>query len=117
MKTHNIVLEKLQRSPFCESSKLTENDLNYIKDKCMPNIVRHTKELLYSQIYVPSSNDGRQTPWKGHLVFTTQHATATCCRKCIHKWHGIRKSKIMDEHGLTFCSGLILGWIQTQIEI
>ncbi len=25
-------------------------------------------------------NDGKQTPFRGHPVFTAQHATATCCR-------------------------------------
>ncbi len=24
---------------------------------------------------------------KGHPVFVAQHATATCCRECIRKWH------------------------------
>ena len=27
------------------------------------------------------ANDGRQTPWRGHPVFTAQHATATCCHR------------------------------------
>ena len=35
--------------------------------------------------------DGRQTPYRGHPVFVAQHATATCCRGCLEKWHGIAK--------------------------
>jgi len=34
-------------------------------------------------------NDGKQTPMRGHPVFIAQHATATCCRECIRKWHKI----------------------------
>jgi 16S rRNA G966 N2-methylase RsmD len=34
-------------------------------------------------------NDGRQTPWHGYLTFPAQHATATCCRSCLAKHHGI----------------------------
>jgi hypothetical protein len=41
-------------------------------------------------------NDGKQTPFKGHPVFIAQHATATCCRGCLAKWHGIRKGEALD---------------------
>jgi hypothetical protein len=34
-------------------------------------------------------NDGKQTPWGGHPVFVAQHATGTCCRSCLAKWHAI----------------------------
>ena len=34
-------------------------------------------------------NDGRQTPMRNHPVFVAQHATATCCRGCLARWHGI----------------------------
>ncbi|MEQ9618943.1 MAG: DUF4186 family protein [Deltaproteobacteria bacterium] len=42
-------------------------------------------------------NDGRQTPMRNHPVFIAQHATATCCRKCLFKWHGIEA----EDHELT----------------
>ena len=38
-------------------------------------------------------NDGKQTPTKGHPVFVAQHATATCCRECIRKWHKFSREK------------------------
>lgn len=38
-------------------------------------------------------NDGKQTPMRGHPVFIAQHATATCCRECLKKWHNIKKRK------------------------
>ena len=33
--------------------------------------------------------DGKQTPYRGHPVFVAQHATATCCRTCLQRWHAI----------------------------
>jgi hypothetical protein len=41
-------------------------------------------------------NDGRQTPMRGHPVFIAQHATATCCRGCLAKWHGIRSGRPLE---------------------
>jgi hypothetical protein len=41
-------------------------------------------------------NDGKQTPMRNHPIFIAQHATATCCRGCLEKWHSIP-----DGHALT----------------
>ena len=30
---------------------------------------------------------------RGHPVFIAQHATATCCRECIRKWHKMQPGK------------------------
>jgi hypothetical protein len=34
------------------------------------------------------ANDGSQTPYVRHAVDVAMHATATCCRGCIERWHG-----------------------------
>ena len=40
-----------------------------------------------------------------------QHATATCCRGCISKWHRIEKGRALDEKETGFILVLIMGWI------
>jgi uncharacterized protein DUF4186 len=52
---------------------------------------------------------------KGHPVFVAQHATATCCRGCIQKWHGIKKEKELTDQEIQFLVELIMGWIERQI--
>ena len=42
-------------------------------------------------------NDGKQTPMKGHPVFIAQHATATCCRGWLWKWHRIEKGRHLKD--------------------
>jgi predicted Fe-S protein YdhL (DUF1289 family) len=32
---------------------------------------------------------------RGHPVFIAQHATATCCRFCLVKWHGIAAGRAL----------------------
>ncbi len=39
--------------------------------------------------------DGDRTSMKGRPVFIAQHATATCRRGCIKKWHQIKKGKVL----------------------
>ena len=48
-------------------------------------------------------------------VFIAQHAIATCCRKCISKWHGIKKGRALNEPEVDLIVALILGWIERQI--
>lgn len=34
---------------------------------------------------------------RGHPVFIAQHATATCCRECIRKWHKMQPGKELSQ--------------------
>lgn len=51
--------------------------------------------------------DGTQTPKKDHVVHFAQHATATCCRKCLDYWYDIPQGRDLTEEELTFCEGLV----------
>jgi hypothetical protein len=59
-------------------------------------------------------NDGKQTPFKGHPVFVAQHATATCCRGCLAKWHGIRKGEALRPAELEHIAAVIERWLRIQ---
>jgi hypothetical protein len=56
----------------------------------METVLSHAADFISKRL-APAEpvNDGRQTPFKGHPVFVAQHATATCCRSCLEKWHQI----------------------------
>jgi hypothetical protein len=53
---------------------------------------------------------------RGHPVFIAQHATATCCRSCIQKWHGIGKGRALNTDEIEFVVGLVMGWLNEQIK-
>ena len=61
-------------------------------------------------------NDGKQTPTKGHPVFIAQHATATCCRECIRKWHKIQPGKELSQVQQEYLVDVIMTWIQKELE-
>jgi hypothetical protein len=52
-------------------------------------------------------NDVRQTPMLDHPMFIAQHATATCCRSCLVKWHGIAVGKPLDMAEVEYIVGVI----------
>jgi len=53
---------------------------------------------------------------KGHPVFIAQHGTATCCRKCIQKWHRFGKGRAQNDAEVDFIVALIMGWIEGQVK-
>jgi len=45
-----------------------------------------------------------------------QHVTATCCRGCISKWHGIEKGRALNPEEIGYIVALIMGWIELQLD-
>jgi len=109
-------LDSLAKSAFRSGFKLKEKDLVYIREKGLETIKRHTVDFITFRI-APRfpKNDGKQTPMKGHPAFVAQHATATCCRGCIQKWHGIGKGKALTQREIDFLVDLIMAWIEGQM--
>lgn len=85
-----------------------------IKQKGLETIKQHAKEILEKRIKTLKENEGRQTPFKGNPVFKAQHATATCCRSCIEKWHKIPRNKILSDDEINYLSKLIINWVSSQ---
>lgn len=57
-------------------------------------------------------NDGRQTPYRVYPVFVAQHATATCCRRCAAKWHGIEAETTMSDEEVMAAGEVICSWLE-----
>jgi hypothetical protein len=109
-------LNSLNKSAFRSKFRLTQKDRDYLASKGLKTIEDHAFQFINSRV-APDfpRNDGKQTPMKGHPVFVAQHATATCCRGCIQKWHGIEKGKALTEKEIKFLLALIMVWIERQI--
>jgi hypothetical protein len=60
--------------------------------------------------------DGRQTPMvSNEIVNYAQHATATCCRKCLEYWHNIPKETILNDDQLDYCTQLVMLYLEERI--
>lgn len=113
---HAFVLNKLKKSRFRSSFHLEEKEKGIVEEKGIGVIREHARELLRQRIGSLGDNDGRQTPWKGHPVFVGQHATATCCRKCLWKWHGVPIARQLDESEIDYFADLICEWIGEEMK-
>ena len=70
-------------------------------------------EELIAKRLAPASpaNDGKQTPFRGHPVFVAQHATATCCRGCLAKWHGIARGAPLTDEETAHVIATLARWL------
>lgn len=112
MKDVNVVLNNLSKSKFRSSFNLKEKDKIYIKEKGIDVIENHAYDFINKRLKPKIIlNDGKQTPMRGHPVFIAQHATATCCRNCLYKWHKIDKNKELSEEEVKYIVKVIMNWI------
>lgn len=110
------ILEKLNRSKFRSSFHLKEKDVIYIQNKGIDTIRKHANDFINQRLSSANiANDGKQTPYKGHPVFIAQHATATCCRGCLEKWHHIPKNTELTKENKEYIITLIMAWIKHEL--
>jgi hypothetical protein len=90
--------------------------LSYLQQKGINIILQHAADFIGARLApAKPDNDGKQTPYKGHPVFVAQHATATCCRSCLQKWHKLPKDRILNNEEQNYIVGVIGAWLETQI--
>jgi hypothetical protein len=91
------VFARLAGSPFRRRFRLGPKERDYLAAKGMETILLHARDLIERRLApAEPANDGKQTPMRGHPVFIAQHATATCCRSCLAKWHGIAAGRALE---------------------
>ena len=103
------ILNKLQTSKFRNSFHLNNKMKNYVKEKGLDTIKIHAFDFINKRLKPTyPKNDGKQTPMKQvHPVFIAQHATATCCRSCLEKWHHIPKGKELTQNQINYIVNII----------
>ena len=111
-------LEVLAKSKFRSSFHLNNKMKDYVKDKGIYVIRKHAYDFVNSRLKVyNSTKDGKQTPMRQtHPVFIAQHATATCCRGCIEKWHHIPKEKTLNDIEIDYIVNIMIEWIEKECQ-
>lgn len=113
---YDEIFDRLSKSDFRKKFKLSQKDRLYLEQKGFDTIRSHAVDFIEKRI-APAEipNDGKQTPMRGHPVFTAQHATATCCRGCINKWHKFPKYVQLTKEQQKYLVDLIMEWIKRQV--
>ncbi len=114
----NDIWNRLSKSNFRRKFILKANDRIYVNEKGMETIRSHACDFVRKRL-APAEipNDGKQTPMRGHPVFIGQHATATCCRGCLEKWHRIPKGMALTQKQQDYVVDILMEWIERQMNV
>jgi len=109
------LFDALARSPFRRRFALGPKERAYLAKQGRAAVLEHAATFI-AQRLAPASpaNDGKQTPFRGHPVFIAQHATATCCRGCLAKWHGIARGRELSSAEQGHVVATIARWLDGQ---
>lgn len=109
-------LDALARQPFRAKFRLRGRDRATAATRGPVTMRRHAYDLI-GQRLAPARprNDGKQTPYRGHPVFTAQHATATCCRGCLRRWHQIPEGRDLTREERAYVVDVICRWIAREL--
>ncbi|WP_159349553.1 DUF4186 domain-containing protein [Roseomonas harenae] len=115
MRDLNQVFEELGRSTFRRRFLLSGRDADYLRGSGRDVVLSHARGFVAKRLApaVPV-RDGKQTPMRGHPVFVAQHATATCCRGCLAKWHGISAGRELSEAEQEHVVSALARWLEAQ---
>ena len=99
------------RSRFCLGLK----ERAYLADKTLPVVLEHGRKFVEERLApAEPKNDGRQTPMRGHPIFIAQHATATCCRGCLEKWHRIPHGQPLTPEQVQYVLSVLTRWLSAE---
>jgi len=113
---HSDPFLKLKKSRFRRNIFLDAGERNIFYVYGEEVIREHARRIVSERLAKPAMelNDGHQTPKRGHPVFKAMHATATCCRKCLFKWHRIPRYRSLESHEIDFIVSMIMAWIKAK---
>jgi hypothetical protein len=111
----NHLFDALAKSPFRRRFKLRAPERAYLAEKGLPTVLAHAREFIAKRLAPAApANDGKQTPFRGHPAFVAQHATATCCRSCLAKWHKIPRGRRLTEDEQAYTIAVLERWLKAQ---
>lgn len=112
----DAILSRLLTSDFRRRFYLYAKERTYLQHKGLDAVMQHGAEFIAKRL-APAlpPRDGKQTPWRGHPVFIAQHATGTCCRGCLERWHSIAKGQALTPEHQRYVLAVIRHWLQREL--
>lgn len=85
---------------------------NHARRKGANVLHEDAKHILRKYVCTLNRRDGVQTRTKGNIIAYAQHATATCCRKCLAYWHGLPVDGEVSDDDLNCLAEVIMTYVR-----
>lgn len=116
MDTFDNLFARLATSPFRRRFRLSPADRAYVREKGIDAIRLHAEDFVRTRLAPAApSNDGKQTPMRGHPAFKAQHACACCCRSCLAKWWKVPKGIDITPARQARIVDFLMAWIDREM--
>lgn len=115
MRNLDELFEALAKNRFRSRFRLRAPERAYLAARSLSAVLDHGRVFLQERL-IPAmpKNEGKQTPMRGHPFFVAQHATGTCCRSCLWKWHKIAPGRTLSEAEVEYVLAVISRWLSSQ---
>lgn len=99
--------------------EISEGAINHARRKGRCKMRAYAEKVIRRKVGdTHNAFAGRQTPWEGDdPIPYAQHATASCCRKCIERWHGIKQGRDLTEDEIQYLTSLVMRYIEEKIQL
>lgn len=116
MRPLDELFDALGRSDFRRRFRLAARERAYLRERGLATVMQHGRDFIAKRL-APAAppNDGKQTPFRGHPIFVAQHATATCCRGCLAKWHGIPRGHALTDEEQAHVLAVLQRWLEREV--
>jgi hypothetical protein len=94
--------------------------INYARRKGRRRLGEAVRKRLQTAIGGAAPyRDGRQTPLHPtpNPIHYAQHATATCCRRCVQEWHGIPEGRPLTDEELQYLAALAMQYLNERLTL
>ena len=103
----------LAASDFRRRFALSHRERRYLAEKGWETVMVHGRGFIEQRLASARPHrDGKQTPMRGHPIFVAQHATGTCCRGCLWRWHGIARGAPLSEDEQAYVQDVLECWLR-----
>lgn len=117
MRELDALFRDLDRSTFRSRFRLDRAAQRYVAERTLTVVLRQGWAIIDRRLApAQPENDGRQTPMRGHPIFVAQHATATCCRGCLRKWHQIEPGRPLSDQEVAYVLRVIERWLRQAVD-
>jgi hypothetical protein len=115
--TFEALRYELWRHPYWHID-IDEKAINHARRKGKSSMRAAAERRLRSSVGDANPyRDGYQTPKKGNVLYYAQHATATCCRKCMEDWHGVPMGQALTDRQIAYFTDLVMLYIDERLQL
>ena len=98
--------------------EIDQKAINHARRKGKVGMRAAAEKRIRNSVGVASPfRDGTQTPRAGNAIYYGQHATASCCRKCIEEWHGIPMGQELTDDQVMYFTELVMLYVEERLPL